>query len=64
MTMTAMRAEDSIRFMQMSAHTRGDGFLANIGVTGSVDEPTLMRFCQAFFHHADREHGAVKLNGG
>jgi hypothetical protein len=63
MTMTAMRAEDGVRFMQMRANTRGDGFLANIGVTGTVDESALMRFCQAFFHHADREHGAVELKG-
>jgi hypothetical protein len=63
-TVTAMCAEDSIRFMQMRAHTRGDGFLADIGVAGSGDEPALMRFCQALFHHADREHGAVKLKGG
>ena len=62
--MAAMRAEDGIRFMQMRAHTRGDGFLADIGVAGSGDEPALMRFCQAFFHHADREHGAVELKGG
>lgn len=64
MTMTAMRAEDGIRFMQMRAHACGYGFLANIGVTGAVDEPALMRFCQAFFHHADREHRAVELKGG
>jgi uncharacterized protein (DUF1684 family) len=64
MTMTAMRAEDGIRFMQMRANTRGDGFFAHIGVAGTVDESALMRFCQAFFHHADREHGAVELKGG
>ena len=61
MAMTAMRAEDRIRFTQMCAHTRGDGFLADIGVTGSVDESALMRFRESFLHHADREHGAVEL---
>ena len=64
MTMTAMRAEDGVRFMQMRAHTRGDGFLAHIGVAGSVDEPALMRFCEPLLHHADREHGAVELKRG
>jgi putative transposase len=64
MTVTAMRAEDGIRFMQMRAHTRGDCFLADIGVAGSGDEPALMRFREPLLDHADGEHGAVKLKRG
>ena len=42
MTMTAMRAEHRIRFMQMRAHPGGDGFLTHLGVTGTVNQATLM----------------------
>ena len=64
MSMAAVRAEDGVRFMQMRAHARGDGFLADIGVAGTVDESALMRFCESLLHHADDEHGAVELKRG
>jgi hypothetical protein len=58
--MTAMGAEDRVRFVQMRTDPRGDGLLADVGVTGSVDETLLVGFGEPFLHHADGEHGAVE----
>lgn len=54
----AMGAEDGVLRGQMSAHGRGDGLLADIGVAGAMDEAALMRFREPLLDHANDEHGA------
>ncbi len=43
MAVTAVSAEDHVVLAQVGADAAGDGLLADIGVTGAVDQPFLVR---------------------
>ncbi len=59
--MPAMRAEDNIPIGQMSAHTGSDRFLTDIGVTGAVNESSLMTTSQLLFRLPNQLHGSIEL---
>jgi hypothetical protein len=59
--MAAMRAEDDIALSQMGTDADGDRLFADIGVTGSVHEPALVRSGKLLFALPDDLHIAVQL---
>ena len=54
--MTSVSAEDRIFHTQVIEYARGDGFLSDIGMTGSVDEPSLMTPGKFLFGVPNNEH--------
>ena len=72
MTVAAVGAENGIRFAQLRTHPGRDGFLADVGVAGPVDQSALMRTCQALLDHPNGQHLPIMrqqllllgLNGG
>ncbi len=47
MTVAAMRAEDHVVSSQMSGHPRRNRLLADVGMTGAMDQSLLVRPAQA-----------------
>src|SRR5262249_28156699 len=60
MAMAAVGAEDDVVFSQVGADADGDGFLADIGVAGAVDEAGLVAAGELLFTAADEEHLPVQ----
>jgi hypothetical protein len=60
MTMPAMGAEDHVIGSQMSANPGGNGFLAHVGMAGSVDQAPLVRAGQIFLALANQLHLPVQ----
>lgn len=60
--MASMSAEDRIVCVEMSTDSRGDGFLSDIRMTGSMDQSPLMTSRQFFFGLANNLHRAIKRN--
>ncbi len=58
--MTAMGAEHDIFMIQMGTHASGDGFFANVGMAGSVDQSALVGSRKLFFALADDLHLAIQ----
>jgi calcineurin-like phosphoesterase len=58
--MAAVGTEDAVAVIEMEADTGGDGFLSDIGVTGSVNQPLLVAPCEFFFSLTNQLHGAVE----
>ncbi len=56
----AMRAEDNVVIAQMSTHTRRDGFLANVGMAGSKNEPARVIAGELLFRLANDLHPAIQ----
>jgi hypothetical protein len=52
--MPTMSAEDLICILKMSANTDSNRFLPYIGVTGAMNQTTLMRFGQSLFAKPDQ----------
>ena len=44
----------------MSAYTDGNRFLADVGVTGAMDQASLMRFRELLLGAANEKHAAVQ----
>ncbi len=59
--MTSVSAEDGIVLFQMSAHSGGDRFLADIGMTGTVDEASLMAASEFLFRLPNDLHRSIKI---
>jgi hypothetical protein len=55
-----MRAENDVLGFQMGANADGDRLLADIGVTGAVNQAALVRPGQLFFATADEQHLPVE----
>ena len=58
MPVASMGTKDRIFRIQMSTNAGRDGFLPNVGVTGSVDESSLVAPSQFFFGVPNDQHGA------
>jgi hypothetical protein len=60
MTVPTMRAENDVLGFQMGANADGDRLLADIGVTGAVNQAALVRPGQLLFATADQQHLPVE----
>jgi hypothetical protein len=59
--MAAMRAENDVIGSQMGANADGDRLLADVGVTGAMDQPALVRAGQLFLALTDQLHLPIQL---
>ncbi len=55
-----MRAENDVFGLEMNADSDRDGFLADVGVTGAVNQSALMRPSQLLLAAANQQHLAIK----
>ena len=60
MTVAAVGAENGIRFAQLRTHPGRDGFLADVGVAGPVDQSSLMRTRQTLLDQSNCQHLPIK----
>jgi hypothetical protein len=58
--MSPVRAENRIVRAEMGADADGNGFLSDVGVTGTVNQATLMRPDQLLFASANEQHTAIQ----
>ena len=56
----AVRAEDDVVAAQMRTNPGGDRLLPDVGMTGPVNQPALMRSRQLLFAAPDQDHRAIK----
>ena len=61
MPVSPMRAEHNIVVPQVRTDAGGNGFFANVGVAGAVNQAALMSFGKLFFALSDDKHRAVKV---
>ena len=60
----AVRAEDDVFGLQMSAHSHRDRLFADIRVAGPMHEPALMRLGELFLALPDHLHVAEQFETG
>jgi hypothetical protein len=60
MTVATMGTEDGVIAVQMSAHAGCDCLLANISMTRTMDQASLVGTGQFFFRLADDLHRAIE----
>jgi hypothetical protein len=56
-----MRAEHNVVVPQVRTNTGSDGFFANVGVAGTLNQTALMSFGELLFTLSDDKHRAVKV---
>src|SRR5947209_3682169 len=56
MTVAAMRAENDVLGFQISTNPDGDCLLADVSMTGTVNQAALMRSGQLLFRAANEQH--------
>jgi hypothetical protein len=54
--MPTMRAENDVVSAQVGTYTGRDGFLADVGVTGAVNQAALVGPCQLLLAATDQKH--------
>ena len=62
MSVASMSTEYRIMCVEMSTDGRGDGFLSDISMAGTMNQSSLMTSRQFFFGLANNLHRAIKRN--